>query len=279
MWFYEKLYEDIKLGLKGELIVKKRTPFQDLKIYHTSRFSKMLTLNGAIQTTEGDEFIYHEMLTHPVLFLHNHPQKVLIIGGGDGGALREVLQHKEVEEVSLVEIDKEVIELSQQHLSSICKNSFNNKKVKVFIEDGAEFVKKTSEKFDVTIIDSPDPIGVAKTLFSKKFYRQIFTILKEDGIMIRQSGSTFLQQKELRENYKTLTKIFPFVNVELVAIPTYIGGFFSFLVASKKIDPTKVDTNSLEKKFTLLKLKTKYYNPHIHKASFILPEYVRRLLK
>jgi len=278
MWCTETLYPDVKISLKGKLLYKEKTPYQDLKIYKTERFGNLLLLDGAIQTTEKDEFIYHEMLTHTVMLIHPQPKRILIIGGGDGGILKEVIKYKDVESIYLVEIDKRVIEISQKYLKTICQNAFEDKRVNIIIEDGAKFVKKTEEKFDIVIIDSPDPVGVAKVLFSSKFYKNIFNCLEKDGLMIRQTGSTILQKSELEENWKILNKIFPYVWIHLIATPTYIGGFFSLTVASKKIDLFKIDIDKLEKKFNRLKIKTKYYNPYLHIASSVLPEYIRRKL-
>ena len=278
MWCTETLYPDVKISLKGKLLYKEKTPYQDLKIYKTERFGNLLLLDGAIQTTEKDEFIYHEMLTHTVMLIHPQPKRILIIGGGDGGILKEVIKYKDVESIYLVEIDKRVIEISQKYLKTICQNAFEDKRVNIIIEDGAKFVKKTKEKFDIVIVDSPDPVGVAKVLFSSKFYKNIFNCLKKDGLMIRQTGSTILQESELEENWKILNKIFPYVWIHLIATPTYIGGFFSLTVASKKIDLFKIDIDKLEKKFNRLKIKTKYYNPYLHIASSVLPEYIRRKL-
>ncbi|MCK5179257.1 MAG: bis-aminopropyl spermidine synthase family protein, partial [Candidatus Omnitrophica bacterium] len=165
MWIYETLYPDIKIGLKGKLLYKKKTSYQDMQIYDTQRFGKLLLLDGAIQTTEKDEFIYHEMITHPVLFMHPKPENILVIGGGDGGVLREVLKHR-VKKVILVEIDEKVIKFSERYFPSLSKGAFRNSRVKIVIEDGAKFIRETKEKFDIVIVDSPDPVGVAKVLFS-----------------------------------------------------------------------------------------------------------------
>ncbi len=277
MWFYESLYPDIKIGVKGNRLYEKKTAYQNMRIYSTSRFGRMLTLDGAIQTTEKDEFIYHEMLTHPVLLTHPDPKKVLVVGGGDGGAIREILKHK-VEKVYLVEIDKEVVDISKKYLKKICGNAFSDKRVKFIVDDGAKFIQKTKERFDIAIVDSPDPVGPAKVLFSKKFYTNIYSVLNSKGIMIRQSGSTVLQKEELRMNYKILNKIFPYVTVQIAAIPTYIGGFFSFLIASKNINPYNFDIERIEKKIKKIKLTTNYYNSYIHVGSLLLPTYVRRLI-
>jgi len=277
MWFYENLYSDIKIGIKGKIIYRKKTPYQDMQLYSTPRFGRMLTLDGAIQTTEKDEYIYHEMLTHPAMITHPNPKNVLIIGGGDGGVLREVLKYR-IKKVYLVEIDKDVIDISKKYLDKICQKSFHDKRLNIVIDDGAKFIKNTKEKFDIVIVDSPDPIGPAKILFSKNFYSQIYSCLTKKGIMIRQSGSTTLQANELKSNYKILKKIFPIVEVQLAAIPTYIGGFFSFIIASKGINPKKLNVKDVKKKINKLKLRTKYYNPEIHTGSMGLPSYVRRLL-
>jgi spermidine synthase len=280
MWFYETLYPHIKLGIRGKLIYKKRTPYQDLRIYDTDYFGKMLTLDGAIQTTEKDEFIYHEMLTHPLVLSHPKPEKVLIIGAGDGGVLREILKHETVKQAYLVEIDNEVILLSQRFLPSISKRSFTtDKRVKIIIADGAKFIYQTKERFDLVIVDSPDPIGVAKVLFSEKFYKNIFSILKDRGMMIRQTGSTVLQAQEIKQNYRIIKKVFPFLSVQLAAIPTYIGGFFSFIIASKKINPDNISYKQICSKYKRLNIETKYYNPEIHFASKRLPNYIRRYIE
>ncbi|OPX30962.1 MAG: spermidine synthase [Candidatus Omnitrophica bacterium 4484_171] len=277
MWFYESLYPDIKIGVKGKIIHRKKTPYQDMQLYSTPRFGKMLTLDGAIQTTEADEFIYHEMLTHPAMITHPNPKNILIIGGGDGGALREVLKYK-IKKVYLVEIDKDVINISKKYLDKICQKSFHDKRLNIVIDDGAKFIKNTKERFDIVIVDSPDPIGPAKILFSKSFYSRVNSILTSKGIMIRQSGSTTLQADELKSSYKTLKKIFPVVEVQLAAIPTYIGGFFSFIIASKGTNPKKLNVKDIKKRINKLRLRTKYYNPEVHTGSMGLPGYVRRLL-
>lgn len=279
MWVFEKLYPDIKLGLKGKLIHRQKTSCQDLRIYHTEHYGKTLILDGIIQTTEKDEFMYHEMITHSVMMLHPNPKKVLIIGGGDGGVLREALKYKSVTLAVLVEIDPKVIEISRKYLKSICKNAFRDKRTKVVINDGATFARQAQEKFDIVVIDSPDPIGVARVLFSQKFYRNISSLLTEKGLMIRQTGSTTNQSKELKANWKILKKIFPYTWLHLVAIPTYIGGYFSMAVGSHRVNLQEINISVLEKKFNRLKIETRYYNPYIHLSSALLPEYVRRNLQ
>ncbi len=235
-------------------------------------------LDDAIQTTEYDEYIYHEMLVHPALISLYKPKSVLIVGGGDGGALREVLKHP-VEEVVMVEIDKDVIELSKKYLPSLSKGAFSDKRLGLIIDDGAKYINETGKKFDAVIIDSPDPVGPAKSLFSLKFYQSVFNVLKAGGIMIRQSGSTFLQSGELKSNYRKISKIFPYAAVQIAAIPTYIGGFFSFILGSKKINIRRLNEKNIEERVLSLDLKTKYYNSQIQKASFILPNKIKERIK
>lgn len=278
-WFFESLYPDIKLGLKvTKTIYRGKSKFQNIKILETPRFGTVLVLDGVIQTTSDDEFIYHEMMTHIPMFAHPNPETVLIIGGGDGGVLREVLKHKTVKKVTLVEIDKKVIEYSEKYLKSIAKNSFRSSKLELVIEDGAEFVKDKKGIYDIAIIDSPDPIGPARVLFQKKFYTDIYNALKSNGIMVRQSGSTFLQKEELRQNYKILSKIFPYNAVYTAAIPTYIGGLFSFIFSSKKVNPEKLNSKKIADRYQKLKIKTKYYNPQVHTASFQIPNYIKDII-
>ncbi|MCF7916871.1 MAG: polyamine aminopropyltransferase [Candidatus Omnitrophica bacterium] len=278
MWFYETIHSQIRLGIKGKTIYKKKTGHQDCRIYQTKDFGKVLLLDGAIQTTEADEHIYHEMLTHPLLLTHPSPKSVLVIGGGDGGVIREVFKHA-VEEVIMVEIDKDVIQLSKKYLPKISKKSFSNKRLGLIIDDGAKYIKETPKRFDLVIIDSPDPIGPAKALFSKDFYKDVFKILTPQGLMIRQTGSTFLQPEVLKNNYRKIKNIFPHVSVQLAAIPTYIGGFFSFVVGSKKINLSKLNKSKIMKKYSGLNLKTKYYNPDIHFSSLKLTNDLMRLIK
>ena len=277
-WFSEDLYPDITLKLKiKENLYNSSSDSQKIQFLSTYRFGKVLVLDGTIQTTTADEFIYHEMMTHIPLFSHPNPENTLIIGGGDGGILREVLKHRQIKKVTLVEIEKKVIDFSKKYLKQICQNSFQSKKLELIIADGAKFVENKSSLYDVVIIDSPDPVGPAKVLFKTNFYRNISKILKKNGIMVRQSGSTFLQKKELKENYRRLGKIFKHTAAYTAAIPTYIGGLFSFIFSSQTINPENLTVKNLQRKFAKVNPKTKYYNPQIHTACFKLPNYVKEI--
>jgi len=278
MWFYESLHSGIKFGLEGRLVCKKQTKCQDCRIYETPVFGKILVLDGIIQTAEADEFIYHEMLSHPLLVAHDKPMSVLVIGAGDGGVLREVLKHK-VERVVLVEIDEDVIKFSKQHLNFLNKGVFGDKRLEVVIEDGAKFIRRTTEKFDIVIIDSSDPVGPSKILFSGPFYRNVHSLLTENGMMIRQTGSIMLQAQIIRKNYKLVKKIFSYSAVQLAAIPTYIGGFFSFLIGGKGLEPGNISYRAISERYERMNLKTKYYNPDIHFSSRKLPNHLKEVIK
>lgn len=279
-WYFESsnLYSDLTLGYKiKKKLFSKKSPFQKIDICQTDRFGKMLFLDGITQTTEKDEFIYHEMIVHVPLLCHPNPKKVCIIGGGDGGALREVLRHP-VKEAHLVEIDKEVIKVSKKFLPTINQGFFKNQRAKIHIKDGIKFIKNSPNEFDALIIDSSDPIDPAKGLFSLKFYQDVFQALKKDGIFVAQSGSSFLQQKELKKNFLNAQKVFPDTQVYLADIPTYYGGFYGFVLGSKKVNLGKIKPEQIKKKCQKLKLKTKYYDPQIHFTSFILPNYLKKYL-
>jgi len=276
VWFYESLFPLVRLGLKvKKTLVSKKSRYQEIKILDTYQFGRALVLDGIVQTTEEDEFIYHEMLSHLPMVSHPNPEEVLIIGGGDGGILREVLKHP-VKEVFLVEIDKEVIEFSKTYLPGVSGNSFDDARTKIVIDDGANFVKERKRKFDVIIIDSSDPIGPAKVLFSSSFYQDAYDALSNgDAIFAQQTGSSFLQADESPNVYERLKKIFPFVTIFLTAVPTYVGGFFSLVLASKGISPIKIQLSKIEERYRKFNLKTRCYNPEIHLASFVLPSYIK----
>lgn len=277
-WIREDFGEVVTAYKVRNTLHREKTPFQNMQLVDTCQYGRMLLLDGMVQTTEKDEFVYHEMLTHVPLLAHPRPRKVLVIGGGDGGILREVLKHQEVHRATLVEIDKRVIDFSIKHMPKISGNCFGDKRVEVVIGDGAKFVASTNEKYDVVIVDSSDPIGPATVLFSKKFYAAIKGLLTPKGIMICQTGSTFMQPAELKEAYRLLSGLYEFTAPYVFAVPTYIGGFFSCIFSSVGINPLKITESKLERKFDSQRLRTKYYNPGVHIGAFKTPEYVKGII-
>jgi spermidine synthase len=278
-WFFEEVVPGILETLKTGIKIKKKvfsgkSPYQKIEVMDAFPFGRILVLDGIIQLSEEDEFIYHEMLTHPAMFSHPKAQKVLIIGGGDGGVLREVLKYP-VKEAYLVDIDKKVIEVSQRYLPFVSKGAFKNKRAKIIIEDGLKFVKKYKNYFDVIILDSTDPIGPSFGLFSSKFYRDIFKALTEKGVLIVQSGCFFEQFFHLKGIYKKLKKIFPSVKIHKACVPCLqCANEYSFTVAAK-FNLEKIRQKQIEAKFRKLKLNLKYYNPKIHFTSTVLPKYLK----
>lgn len=258
-------------------IVSKKSPYQKIELVETFEYGKMLLLDGAVQTTEKDEFIYHEMLTHPALLAHPEPKRVLIIGGGDGGTLRRVLEHP-VEEAIMVEMDRTVVELSRTHLTSISEQAFEDERATIVIDDGFNFLKKEKKKFDLILVDSTDPVGEATVLFSEDFYQLAFSSLNEEGIIVTQSGSVFYQLDEVRQAFSNLKKVFPHVYVYLASIPTYPGSLWSFTLGSKLHLPPLIPLSVKEDRMIERKIKTRYYNLEVDLAAFALPTFLKEAL-
>lgn len=272
-WLTEKHTEGYSVNWKfTKTIYTEHTGFQHLAIIETEEFGRALVLDGIIQTTERDEFIYHEMIAHPALMSHPNPAKVLVVGGGDGGTVREILKYESIQQVDLVEIDEKVIWASREFLPNI-SCGLCDKKVKIFIEDGLKFIKNKHSYYDMVIIDSSDPVGPAVELFGEVFYRDVFNALKDDGMLIAQTESPQFNSDLVAEVNNRISSIFPITRTYLTSIASYIGGFFTFTIGSKKYDPLEVKVE--EEK--LNKMDLKYYNSEIHKACFVLPNFVSRL--
>jgi spermidine synthase len=277
-WFSEKLHANYQLQLfVTKTLFRHQTEHQDLSIFENPVFGRVLTLDGVIQTTEGDEFIYHEMLAHVPLIAHGRAETALIVGGGDGGMLRRVLQHGSVR-ATLVEIDQGVIDLCRQYLPSISKGSFDHPRAKVVIADGAKFVAETDERFDVVIVDSTDPMGPGEVLFTSAFYADCKRCLKDGGILVTQSGVPFLQKSVLANTYSRLKPLFSDVSFFVAPVPTYSGGFMAFGWATDNREARRTPQPVIEDRVEAAGLSTRYYNADMHMAAFALPNYVRALM-
>jgi spermidine synthase len=281
----EKLYDFYSQVFSiSNSLVSKQSKFQHIEIIENEFFGRILFLDKVVQTTLKDEFFYHEMFVHTPLLSHGNPKSVLIIGGGDGGILREVLKHSNIKKVVMVEIDEDVVSLSKQYLPSLSSGAFEDKRANVLIADGVEYVKNTQDKFDIVLIDSTDPISVGEGLFTKEFYQNVYGLLNSGGILVSQSGVPFYQPEELLAVNNKLKDIFYKVSFFGVAVPTYVGGFMclSFAIKDNNLklsDSAMFDGANLTDRFAKLNiLNLKYYNPEIHLASFNLPEYIRNLL-
>jgi len=273
-WFYDDI-RGFCCGLEiRKVLYSKKSKFQEIQILESESWGRVLTLDKAIQTTERDEFIYHEMISHVPLFLHSKPKKVLVVGGGDGGILKEVLKHGTVKNVILVEIDKYVIEASKKYLQKIHQNSYYNKRAEIIVGDGVAFIKNCKNIFDVIIIDSTDPVGMAEDLFSDNFYKDALAALKTDGILVTQSGAIFAQWEEFSKTVEKMKRFFKYVSPYLTVVPTYPSSFWSFTIASKNFDFKKIPFENVEKKYKEIKAKFKFYNPEVHRASFAIPNFI-----
>jgi spermidine synthase len=259
-----------------EEIHREKTQLQDLFIFNNKTFGRVLTLDGVVQTTEADEAIYHEMMTHVPILAHGEVESVLIIGGGDGGILREALKHDSIKQVILVEIDSQVVERSKKYLPKLSNGAFDDPRAKVIIEDGAKYVKECTEMFDLIICDSTDPFGPGQVLFTSEFYGNCKALLNRGGVFVNQNGVPFLQPEELKLTLANRQPHFKHVTFYVAPIPTYVGGFMAFGWASDRKYRTSEST--LEERLSKLKGPLFYYTPAIHKASFALPNYVIQTL-
>ncbi len=278
-WVVER-WENIETRYRIKAILHdQRTDFQHMQLVDTQEYGKMLLLDGIVQTTERDEFIYHEMMVHVPALSHPDPRRVLIIGGGDGGILREALRHPSIERCTLVEIDPQVIDLCGEYLPGISNGAFKDDRTELVIADGAAYLKETKEKFDLVIVDSPDPIGPARILFSEKFYSDIHRAMNPGGIMVRQTGSIYIQADEQVEAFKLLREIFTHTAFYLYTVPTYIGGLFSTVFCSDRVNPLDLTEEELGRRLSRLSSETLYYNPGIHIGAFNIPRLLERRLQ
>jgi spermidine synthase len=273
LWYTEKQTEAYGITAKiKETLVTEKTDFQDLAIIDTEEFGRMLVLDGMVMTTVRDEFVYHEMVAHPALHTHPNPKQVLIVGGGDGGVVREVLKHKAVEKAVLVDIDGKVIEYSKKYLPEIA-GELDNPRVEVIVNDGYMHIHDHKNTYDVIMVDSTEPVGPAVQLFQKGFYQGIYEALKEDGIFVAQTDNPWFKADLIRQVNKDVKEIFPIVRVYNANIPTYPSGLWTFTMGSKKHDPLQIEEAQIPE------LETKYYSPRLHKAAFALPKFVEDLCK
>lgn len=275
-WFFEDQTKNLKIGVKiNNILYSEKTKYQNLAVVDTLEFGRMLVLDDIIQTTVADEFVYHEMITHIPIFTHSSPEKVLVVGGGDGGAIREILKHPSISKAVLVEIDEGVVKASQKYLPEISKG-LNDLRAQVVIEDGIRYIKEHKNEFDIIIIDSTDPIGPAVGLFALEFYKNVFNCLKDDGLFVAQTESPFFNKDLIKKVFTDINSLFPITRLYLANVPTYPGGLWTFTMGSKKYDPLNKDIKDIDK---VTGLNTKYFNADIFKTCFVLPEFVRELIR
>lgn len=278
LWFTEKHTKNVKLSIQVEKqLYSSQSEFQRIDIFESKEFGKFLTLDGYMMLTEKDEFIYHEMMVHVPMAVHPHVKKALVIGGGDGGTVRELARYKEIERIDLVEIDEEVVKACRAYLrQTAC--GFDDGRVHIFYDDGLKFVRKFVNEYDLILVDSTDPFGPGEGLFTKEFYGNCYKALKEDGIMVNQHESPFYPNDAtaMQRAHKRIVESFPISKVYQAHIPTYPSGHWLFGFASKKYHP--LDGQDIAR-WKARGLKTRYYNEQLHKGAFALPNYVEELLE
>ncbi|MGY4532566.1 spermidine synthase [Pseudomonas sp. TE3786] len=277
--YQETLYEGYGQRFRmDKLLHEVRTEHQHLVIFENPRMGRVMALDGVIQTTEADEFIYHEMLTHVPILAHGAARKVLIIGGGDGGMLREVSKHRSVEQITMVEIDGTVVDMCKEFLPEHSKGAYDDPRLNLVIDDGMRFVASTEEKFDVIISDSTDPIGPGEVLFSENFYQACRRCLNEGGILVTQNGTPFMQLDGVQNTAGRMNGLFADWHFYMAAVPTYIGGAMTFAWGATNAGLRTIPLDTLRQRFAGSGIVTRYYNPEVHLGAFALPQYVLKAI-
>lgn len=272
LWFSELQTPSLAISCRTKATLhSEKTEFQDLMVIDTEAFGRMLLLDGVIQTSIKDEFVYHEMITHVALNTLKNPKRALVVGGGDGGSIREILKHKSIEKATLVEIDRRVVEVCKEYLPEISVG-LQDPRVEIIFDDGIKHVKEHKNTYDLIVVDSTDPVGPAVGLFAKEFYASVYEALTDEGMFVAQTESPFFNAELIKRVMNDVRDIFPIAKIFLAHIPTYPGGCWSFTLGSKKYDPEQVDLSNLPQ------LDTKYYSPEIHKAAFVLPPFVKEIV-
>ncbi len=269
LWFTEDWTDHLRVSIRvKEVLHREKTPYQEICVYETADFGRLLTLDDIIQVTERDEFFYHEMLAHVPLVAHPSPRRVLIIGGGDGGTAREALKHGV--EVVQVEIDERVVEAARRFLPTMAQ-SYDHPSHRLVIGDGVEYVRRRAETYDVVLVDSTDPVGPAEGLFREEFFRDVFHCLSPQGMVAIQTESPLFSSSLVRRVQEDLARVFPVVRLYWGPVVTYPGGVWSYSVGSRGPDPRHFDPARTRG------LDTRYYCEETHRAAFALPPFLRQL--
>jgi spermidine synthase len=282
-WVNETLYAEWgqRFLVKREL-ARVQSAFQDIMVFESHTHGRVMLLDGVVQITERDEFIYQEMLTHVPLLAHGAAKRVLIIGAGDGGVLRRVLQHRNVEKAVMVEIDGEVIRLAKEHMPAIAGDAWNDPRADVIVGDGIDYVRQApAASFDVVIVDSTDPIGVGEVLFTDEFYANAARLLSANGLIVNQCGVPFMQADELRDTNLRRAKAFPDTWAYVAAVPTYVGGYMTLGWAAKDATLRHQDAATLRARAEAAGIlgTTRYWTPEVHVGAFALPPYIAEILQ
>lgn len=278
LWYTEEHTDNVRFSIKvKQQLFSGQSDFQKIDVFESEEFGKFFTLDGLMMVNEKDEFVYHDMIVHPAMASNPDIKKVLVIGAGDGGTVRELTRYESLEQIDMVEIDKMVVDVCREFLpQTACK--LDDPRVNLYFEDGVAFVKKEKNFYDLIIVDSTDPIGPGEGLFTTEFYQDCYDALTENGILVNQSESPYYPQyvHEFKRSYGKISKIFPLSKTYQFHIPTYPSGHWLFGFASKGIDPVN---NDRVEEWNALGLETQYYNTDIHRGAFMLPNFVKKMMK
>lgn len=277
LWYTEEHTDNVRFGIKiKEHLYHGQSDFQQVDVMDTYEFGKILTLDGLMMVTEKDEFVYHEMIAHVPMAANPEIKDVLVIGGGDGGTVRELVRYETINKIDMVEIDGDVVEVSKKFLDYTAK-SMDHEKVNLMIADGIEFIKDKKNCYDLIIVDSTDPIGPGEGLFSTEFYTNCYEALRENGILVNQNESPYYENnaREMKRSHSKIRNLFSVSKLYQFHMPTYPSGHWMFGFASKGIDP--IENDNIEK-WNDLGLSTRYYNTDIHRGAFCLPNFVKELI-
>ena len=278
MWFHDEHTDNVKLAIRVDYqVFSAQSEIQRIDVLESKEFGKILVVDGDLMLTEKDEFIYHEMISHVPMAVHPQVEKILVIGGGDGGVVRELAKYDPVEQIDVVEADPLLVEVCRKYFPQMAC-SLNDPRVHIYHEDGLRFIRSKSDAYDLIIIDSPNPFGAGEGLFTKEFYGNCFNALHEDGIMINQHESPFYKEEafQCQRMHKRIIESFPISRIYQAHIPSYPSGHWLFGFASKRYHPIH-DMDGIQWK--LRGIQTKYYLPRLHEGVFALPAYVEELVQ
>jgi len=278
LWFTEENTKDVRFSIRIEQqLASVTSEFQRIDVFSTKEFGKILTLDGCMMITEKDEFIYHDMLVHVPMSVNLGIRKVLVIGAGDGGTVRELIRYRTIEAIDVVEIDEMVVRVCREHFKGLA-SSFDDPRVNLYYEDGMKFVRNKVDEYDLILVDSTDPFGPGEGLFTKEFYGNCYKALTEEGILVNQQECAYYDTyaDAARRAHDKVVGLFPICKVYQAHIPTYPSGHWLFGFSSKKYDPVH---DMKEEEWNQLGLKTKYYNSSLHKGAFSLPNYIKEVLE
>ena len=278
MWFSEFHAPDVKHSIRvNKHLYSKKSDYQQIDIFDTPEFGRVLALDGNVMLTERDEFIYDEMITHVPMAVHPGIQDVLVIGAGDGGVVRELARYEQIRRIDLVEMDPDVVEACRTYLpENACR--LDDSRVNIFVDNALRFIRRRKDEYDLIIVDSTDPFGPSEGYFTREFYGICYNALREDGIMVNQQGSPFYKHdaEAMQRSHKRIVNTFPISRVYQAHIPTYAAGYWLFGFASKKYHP--ID-DFHPQKWLGLNLRTLYYTTKLHIGAFYLPAYLEKMLE